>query len=157
MLVLGCIGVAEAIRLKSLLYAAIVVVGFFSAAGLRQHSVAAILTVTLATWATDVFAYLVGMKFGKHKLAPSISPKKTWEGAAGGFIGGLATGTLMGFPMFGAICGTIGQAGDLLESYYKRRAGVKDSGTLFPGHGGVLDRFDAFVINALLCYLIINW
>lgn len=157
MLVLGCIGIAEAMRLRAPLYGALIVVGFLSAAGLKQTGIAPILAVTLGTWATDVFAYLVGMKFGKRKLAPSISPKKTWEGAVGGFAGGLITGALLGFPIFGAVCGTVGQAGDLLESYYKRRAGVKDSGALFPGHGGVLDRFDAFVINALVCYVTVNF
>ena len=82
-------------------------------------------------WANDVFAYLVGMSVGRHRLCERLSPKKSWEG----FFGGIAA----------AVSGVLG---DLVESMFKRAAGVKDSGRLIPGHGGVLDRFDAMLLSA---------
>ena len=128
------------------------------------HGVAAGLPVWLllaigATWAADVGAYAIGSVAGKRKLAPRISPGKTWEGAFGGF-GGAALAVLgisalfgLGRPEAAVAAVTIGPfalAGDLLESLLKRRAGVKDSGTLFPGHGGLLDRVDSLLVVAPL-------
>lgn len=117
-------------------------------------------------WVTDAAAYLVGRKVGRHKLAPRISPGKTVEGAAAGLLGaalfGLAMGRWFGFEMgllqaalLGTSLGVMGQLGDLFESWLKRRAGVKDSGALLPGHGGVLDRFDSllFVVPTLYLWL----
>lgn len=107
------------------------------------------------TWAADTTAYFVGRAFGKHPLAPHISPKKTWEGSVGSVIGSLlvACGFHFWIPLalvdllLMALLGNIaGQMGDLLESAYKRSAGVKDSGGLLPGHGGVLDRIDALIL-----------
>lgn len=109
--------------------------------------------VMAVTWATDIFAYFAGRAIGGPKLAPGISPNKTWAGLTGGMIGaglagwGVAWLFGLGFPFvwIGAPMGAIAQAGDLYESWVKRRAGVKDSGTLLPGHGGVLDRLDGLL------------
>ncbi|MFH1006705.1 MAG: phosphatidate cytidylyltransferase [Candidatus Latescibacterota bacterium] len=119
-------------------------------------------------WAMDTAAYFVGRRFGRHKLFPRVSPKKSVEGAIGGLIGSLAVAfvaacTVTPFlPMghhlaLGAIVGVAGQVGDLAESQLKRDAGVKDSSTLLPGHGGILDRFDSlFFAGPLACgYLIL--
>ena len=107
------------------------------------------------TWAADTTAYFVGRATGKHPLAPHISPKKTWEGSIGGLIGSLLIAYafhywipipiphLLAMATFGNIAG---QMGDLLESACKRSAGVKDSGALLPGHGGILDRIDALIL-----------
>jgi len=112
------------------------------------------------TWAADTTAYFVGRAIGKHPLAPRISPKKTWEGSIGGIAGSLLIAYGASFflrvplpHLFAmAFLGNIaGQMGDLLESACKRSAGVKDSGTLLPGHGGVLDRIDALI----LCFPVI--
>jgi len=113
----------------------------------------------------DTSAYAVGRAFGKRKLAPVISPKKTVEGALGGLLGSVTCAVLCGLAFLpaipawyaaaaGLVVGTTGQAGDLFESLLKRAAGVKDSGTLFPGHGGVLDRADAILAAAPPLYLL---
>ncbi len=108
-------------------------------------------------WANDVFAYLVGMAFGKHRLCERLSPKKSWEGFFGGLAGAIAAGVIAarllddslcvwgGLALVAAIAGVLG---DLAESMFKRAAGVKDSGRSIPGHGGVLDRFDALLLSA---------
>ena len=120
----------------------------------------------LVTWATDIFAYFAGRSIGGPKLAPRISPNKTWAGLIGGMAGAAAIGGLaawwldMGSPFLylGAAMGLLAQLGDLYESRVKRRLGVKDSGTLIPGHGGVLDRLDGLlpVIVATLAALILS-
>lgn len=111
----------------------------------------------LVIWANDVFAYLVGMTIGRHKLFERISPKKSWEGFFGGLVGAVAMSMVawkvlggemyawVGFALVAAVSGVLG---DLVESMLKRAAGVKDSGNLIPGHGGVLDRFDALLLSA---------
>jgi phosphatidate cytidylyltransferase len=109
----------------------------------------------LTVWANDVFAYLVGIAFGRHKMSPRISPHKTWEGFAGGIVGGATVAALVGrfwaggdvwlWIAFGLVVALAAVAGDLAESWFKRAAGVKDSGRLLPGHGGLLDRFDAML------------
>lgn len=125
------------------------------------------LTTILLVWAADTFAYVAGRSFGKHKLAPSVSPKKTWEGSAGGAIGALAVAivlklTLLDFVdwihilVFALICGIVSQLGDLAESKMKRSVGAKDSGTILPGHGGLLDRFDAMILASPLVYLYLD-
>lgn len=113
-------------------------------------------------WANDVFAYLVGMTFGRHRLFERLSPKKSWEGFFGGLCGAVAAGVLAG-RLLGAGLWTWGGLallvavtavlGDLAESMFKRAAGVKDSGTLIPGHGGVLDRFDAMLVAAPFAFV----
>jgi phosphatidate cytidylyltransferase len=110
------------------------------------------------TWATDIFAYFAGRSIGGPKLAPRISPNKTWAGLAGGALGAGATGYVIAFGLglpglflyTGAAMGLIAQAGDLYESWIKRKAGVKDSGSLLPGHGGVLDRLDGLLPVAVV-------
>jgi phosphatidate cytidylyltransferase len=108
------------------------------------------------TWAGDTAAYFAGRELGKHHIAPKISPNKTWEGTIASLLGALIVAVVfakyfLAVPLphllaMAAVGNIAGQAGDLLESAYKRSAGVKDSGTLLPGHGGVLDRIDALIL-----------
>ncbi len=107
-------------------------------------------------WASDIGAYAAGKTFGKHKMAPQISPGKTWEGWAGGFILTLIVGWAVGFMLpdmplthrlvAAGVVAVFAPLGDLAESMLKRSVGVKDSGSIMPGHGGLLDRFDAFLL-----------
>jgi len=128
------------------------------------HAAAAGLPVWLllaigATWAADVGAYAVGSVAGRRRIAPRISPGKTWEGTFGGF-GAAALAVLGISALFGlgrldaaiaaVTIGPVAFGGDLLESWTKRRAGVKDSGGIFPGHGGMLDRIDSLLAVAVL-------
>jgi phosphatidate cytidylyltransferase len=110
----------------------------------------------LLIWTNDVIAYLVGSRFGKTKLLERVSPKKTWEGTIGGAIGTVVVATLVlsgwipdynpdQWLALGLIVAVLATPGDLIESLLKRSAGVKDSGSLMPGHGGLLDRFDSFI------------
>jgi phosphatidate cytidylyltransferase len=122
------------------------------------HGLELLLWTFLVTWSTDIGAYFAGRRFGKRKLAPSISPGKTVEGLYGGIaaatlIGGawaLATHLGHALLLLAPIFALAAQAGDLFESGLKRRAGVKDSGTWLPGHGGVLDRLDGLAPVAVL-------
>ena len=121
-----------------------------------------LLFALVITWAGDTVAYFVGRAVGKHPFAPILSPKKTWEGAVGGFTGSLLVGiafskwlhvSMAQMLAMAAIGNVAGQVGDLLESAYKRSAGVKDSGTMLPGHGGILDRIDALILAIpVVCY-----
>ena len=113
-------------------------------------------------WSSDTFAYLTGKFFGKHKMAPKISPKKTWEGFAGGVILTLILGFFVEqyFPelrgnwmIVGLLISIFAPLGDLVESQLKRSFAVKDSGNIIPGHGGILDRLDSFIICAPVIYL----
>jgi phosphatidate cytidylyltransferase len=114
-----------------------------------------ILGVFILLWSNDVFAYLIGSRFGKTKLAATISPRKTWEGFIGGGISSIATGALLSMWMtqlnlfdwviISVMVVVFGTMGDLLQSAIKRHYKVKDSGNLLPGHGGIWDRFDSFV------------
>ena len=119
-----------------------------------------LLCIFLSVWANDAFAYLVGSKIGKHKFAPRTSPKKSWEG----FIAGLIGSALLWVPIsfipgvnlpiwmavvFGIICGCMEVLGDLAESRIKRNSGFKDSGTIMPGHGGLLDRCDSLFLASI--------
>jgi len=109
-------------------------------------------------WATDIGAYFAGRAFGGARLAPQISPSKTWSGLIGGMIAALVVGStigdrggIVGVPLWiGLIMGLISQLGDLGQSWMKRRAGVKDSGKLIPGHGGLFDRVDGLLPVALI-------
>ena len=118
----------------------------------------------IVTWATDIFAYAAGRSIGGAKLAPRISPNKTWAGLAGGIVGAGVCGWLAAWayeldePIFywlGGAMGLLAQLGDLYESAVKRRKGVKDSGALLPGHGGVLDRLDGLLPVALVTFLVL--
>lgn len=122
---------------------------------------------------TDGGAYILGSIFGKHRMAPKVSPRKSWEGAIGGFVMALMgmavvyflasvagwrafpAWSLTRYLMTGALLSVVGQIGDLTESAIKRAAGVKDSGTFFPGHGGVLDRADSYLFAAPVMYYIV--
>jgi phosphatidate cytidylyltransferase len=124
-----------------------------------------VLLGVLSVSAGDIFAYAAGKTLGKRKLAPALSPNKTVEGAAGGMAGSVACAFLYAqsflpeSPVWyaaatGVVVGGAGQAGDLFESLLKRAAGVKDSGSLFPGHGGVLDRTDAILAAGVPLYFL---
>ena len=122
------------------------------------------LLLTAAVWANDTAAYFAGSAWGRRKLAPAISPGKTWEGAAAGLAGaglaGLGMAAAFGREpwsalMLGVFLGLCGQLGDLFESMLKRDFGVKDSGSFLPGHGGVLDRFDSLFFAAPLLYYLL--
>lgn len=124
------------------------------------------LFLVLVTWANDTAAYFIGVKFGRHKLSPRISPNKSVEGSLGGLFGGLAGAAIVGLffqkPLFlmiilGTLVVVIGQFGDLIESIIKRNAGVKDSGSFLPGHGGVLDRFDSLLLSAPVVYYAVTY
>jgi phosphatidate cytidylyltransferase len=123
--------------------------------GLGSEGPRVLLFALVITWIGDTVAYFVGRAIGKHPLAPHLSPKKTWEGSVASFAGSLLVGALftrwLSAPVphllaMAAAGNLAGQVGDLLESAYKRSAGVKDSGGLLPGHGGILDRIDALIL-----------
>ena len=121
----------------------------------------AVLFVLLVVWASDVGAYLAGRALGGPLLAPAISPGKTWAGAAGGLAAAVLAGLAVGCPesagratLAGAVLGIAAQSGDLLESAIKRGFGVKDSGTLIPGHGGLFDRLDGILTAAPVAALL---
>lgn len=127
----------------------------------RAGGVAWLLVVLLGTAACDTGAYLVGSAFGRHKLIPHISPRKTWEGLAGGFLGAIvATVALSGLlglslplaVLLGLLICAAAVTGDLSESFLKRAVGAKDSGHLIPGHGGMLDRLDSVLFVLLAVY-----
>ena len=118
----------------------------------------------LSTWITDSGAYFVGRRWGRRKLAPRLSPKKTWEGAIGGWVVGVALTPLVAWimglsPLHGVAVGmlvaTVAPFGDLAESMFKRQVGAKDSSNLIPGHGGMLDRIDSllFVVPVVFYYV----
>jgi phosphatidate cytidylyltransferase len=138
---------------------------FMTGAGMAD-----VLFVILVVWASDSFAYLTGRLVGGPKLAPRISPGKTWSGSLGGLAAGCLVGAVVaavsaipdGEPvaaamrgiLFGGLLAIVSQAGDLAESALKRRCGVKDSGSLIPGHGGLLDRFDGLLAAAPVAALL---
>jgi phosphatidate cytidylyltransferase len=122
--------------------------------------------IVFSAFATDIFAYFTGRAIGRHKLAPALSPKKTVEGSVGGVVGSVVVCGLFGYfaiPAFlihcvviGALGGVASQFGDLTASAIKRRLGMKDYGTLIPGHGGLLDRIDSLLFTAPLVYLYLS-
>ncbi len=147
-----------------------ILVGFLSIVLLRGEIVAGkylYLLIFIGAWMTDTGAYFVGVFFGKHKLIPEVSPKKTVEGAFGGILG-----CVIGYVVFGVILAqffdvkvnyialsllavgisVISQCGDLIASYVKREQGIKDYGFIFPGHGGIMDRFDSIIAVAPVIY-----
>ncbi|MCL2707260.1 MAG: phosphatidate cytidylyltransferase, partial [Dehalococcoidia bacterium] len=127
-----------------------------------------VILALFCTFASDTTAYFVGRRFGRHKLAPAVSPHKTWEGAAGGLLGTIAIGALsawvLNLPLslwqaisLSAVASIFAQAGDLVESLFKRNMGAKDSGRALPGHGGILDRVDSIVFAGLVIYYYVIW
>ncbi len=132
-----------------------------------SYGLVAILALFAIVWGADIGAYFTGRALGGPKLAPRISPNKTWSGFAGGITTGIIAGLLVlriaGLPLslaLAALCGVlalVSVAGDLFESHMKRRFGVKDSGHLIPGHGGFMDRLDAFLFAAILAAGIGLW
>ncbi len=137
-------------------------------AGLRiPRGAGWIFLICAITWLQDSAAYFVGRAFGRHKMAPLLSPKKSWEGFAGGAVMSVLAGVLFawvfGLPLspwlaalLGLIAAVVGPLGDLAESLIKRQAGTKDAGSIIPGHGGVLDRGDSLIfIGAVLYYIIL--
>ena len=129
-----------------------------------QWGFTALLFLFATVWFTDIFAFLCGRAIGGPKLWPNVSPNKTWSGAVGGLVGGVAAGIAVAYSSGIATLGIIGamgfllsvlaQAGDLLESAVKRHFGAKDTGKLIPGHGGLMDRLDGFLIAAVAAVLI---
>jgi phosphatidate cytidylyltransferase len=142
---------------------------------LRQldHGRELVILAVFTTFACDTSAFFVGRAWGRHQMAPTISPHKTWEGAIGGFVGAVAAALALrsllslgdwSLPLnyveaiaVGCLIGVAAQLGDLLESLLKRRASVKDSGNLMPGHGGVLDRIDSLVFTGVIVYYFVLW
>ncbi len=127
-----------------------------------------VLTLFASIWACDSGAYFAGRAFGRHKLFERVSPKKTWEGAVAGFVAAVGAFLLMRALVLpylsvaealvcGVIVGSFGQLGDLAESLLKRDAGLKDSSTLIPGHGGILDRFDSIMVVAPVLFLYLDF
>lgn len=123
--------------------------------------------VCASLWLSDSFAYMVGSRFGKHKMVPKISPKKSWEGFFGGLLGAIAVWVIIWWTglyeidlWFAVLCGVVvsimGVFGDLLESRIKRGVGVKDSGNLIPGHGGMLDRSDSLIVGVITAYIMLH-
>lgn len=134
----------------------------------EDHTFAKILImgIFILIWVNDSFAYLVGKSLGRHKLFPRVSPKKTIEGTLGGFIFALVAAYFMSkyetdlslaqWIILATVIVVTGSLGDLIESKFKRSAGVKDSGAILPGHGGMLDRLDSLVFAAPFAYLTLN-
>lgn len=135
-----------------------------------EHGKVFILLPFFASFSSDAFALFAGMAFGKHKLAPKLSPKKTVEGSAGGFVGSAVWCLIYGFIMqlvfgytpnfpvlvlYGVLGSLVSQLGDLSFSYIKREFGVKDYGSIIPGHGGILDRFDSVIFCAPFTYCMV--
>ncbi|MCC5889593.1 MAG: phosphatidate cytidylyltransferase [Alkalibacterium sp.] len=140
-------------------------IGFYAFVQLRATSLTFLILMLLIIWTTDSGAFLVGRKIGKRKLAPSVSPNKTVEGA----VGGTAVATIVSavyllfFPLYASYFLTLlfmiglsitGQLGDLIESKLKREYNIKDSGNLLPGHGGILDRFDSMLLVLNVIFII---
>jgi phosphatidate cytidylyltransferase len=152
--------IVEALPAAGISSSGLLLVAFPLTYAIRLHAFGSegprlLLFVLVLIWASDSAAYFAGRAFGKHPLAPHLSPKKTWEGSVAGFVSSILVAfafmrwlsvpivILLGAAAVGNIAG---QVGDLLESAYKRSAGVKDSGALLPGHGGMLDRIDALIL-----------
>lgn len=150
-------------RVLTALYALGLMVAVWGLVGLRAGGgITAVLWLVLVVVASDVMGYFAGRRFGGPKFWPAISPKKTWSGTVAGWIGAAVIGAvfwLAGFGGIGLIVVSVlvafaGQMGDICESWIKRRAGVKDASNLIPGHGGLMDRFDALTAAALVLVIL---
>lgn len=166
-------------RLLALTTGALVIIpAALAMAALREHSPVLLLALLALVWIADSAAYFTGRLFGRRKLAPAISPGKTWEGLAGGLVASVAYAIILsiaapgglpspenmawvGYALIAVLLCGVGVVGDLFESAVKRRAGVKNSGSLLPGHGGVLDRIDSSTstlpVAALAMFLYSRW
>lgn len=158
------------ITLAGFLYVG-VLFSFIYLVNAKTHGGVYVWLIFLGSWITDVFAYYAGRLFGKHKLCPKVSPKKTIEGSIGGLIGAAVICGIYGiimskvvstFPVYhyfiiGAICGVFSQFGDLVASSIKRFVDLKDYGNLIPGHGGILDRFDSILFSGLIVFYYITF
>ena len=152
------------IRILAVLYALAAVVALLWLRHQPALGRETIVWIVLCIWATDIGAYVVGRAAGGAKLAPRISPSKTWSGLVGGMAWAAVASAAVGYAfglgetislaMIGAGLAVVGQIGDLVESAAKRSAGVKDSGTLIPGHGGLLDRVDGLVAVLVVVALV---
>ncbi len=140
-----------------------VMISFMYLIRMRDRGVVEVLLVFISAWICDTFAYFTGVAIGRHKLAPVLSPKKSIEGAVGGTVAAVLAGMLLGsvihenIPEYGIITGAgavISQFGDLFASGIKRNFGLKDYGTLIPGHGGIMDRFDSLIIVSPVIYFL---
>lgn len=150
--------------LAGLVYAGSLFVAMWLLRGDARYGLVAVLFLFAVVWATDVMAYFSGRTFGGPKLAPRISPKKTWSGMVGGVVGGVAAGLALlalaglslrgGHVVIAALLSLVSVAGDLFESAFKRHFDVKDSGHLIPGHGGFMDRLDGFLVAAAVAALV---
>lgn len=166
------IGIVYALILKGsgwlaggIVYSGLTVISLATIRGDTAHGFAAMLFIFAVVWATDILAYFIGRAVGGPKLAPSISPGKTWSGAIGGALSAVIAGTLvhMAFfslnglwvPIIALVLSAFSQIGDLFESFIKRRFGAKDSSRLIPGHGGVMDRVDGLVFACFAAFLIV--
>lgn len=133
---------------------------------LGEHPTLLLTAFVLSTALSDIGGYFAGTYFGRHKMAPSVSPSKSWEGYAGGFVAALCGGLFFGLIVpdlsiltglgLGLVSAAVGPLGDLVESLVKRELKIKDSGSILPGHGGVLDRIDAIVFAAPAAYLYLS-
>ena len=133
---------------------------------LRICDLSILLSLFAIVWAGDIAAYFVGKRYGRHKIAPRISPGKSWEGLGASVVASMVIAASLGHvaplphALLGAVFAVVGLGGDLFESALKRHAGVKDSGTLIPGHGGLFDRVDALlpcaIIAAIALYMRLN-
>ena len=147
----------------------VLMIAWLSLTLIHQLSPALLLAGLVLVWGADTFAYFAGKRFGKTKLAPAISPGKSIEGVVGGSIGvfflalflaymlDIETGKWIWWLLGAVAFSLLSVVGDLYESWLKRNAGVKDSGTLLPGHGGVLDRIDGVVAVLPFYFLLVNW
>lgn len=165
-LAFGCIATAALARLYrapvartagGVLYIGLPAVSLLWLRNSLEHGATIVLWLFFVVWATDTFAYFAGRAIGGPRLAPRLSPKKTWAGLGGGMLGAAVVGGLFALAREGAVLwasalaaalAVVAQMGDLFESWLKRRADVKDSGDLIPGHGGLLDRVDGLLFAA---------
>jgi phosphatidate cytidylyltransferase len=146
--------------LSGAVYIALVTLSLLSLRHQPETGLQGVLWLFATVWATDIFAYVAGRSLGGPRLAPRLSPAKTWSGALGGLAAAIIVGactawfftggSVIGLAMAGGLLSVVSQAGDLAESAVKRYVGVKDSGQLIPGHGGLLDRVDALMAAAVV-------
>lgn len=162
---------AEVFSSVSVSAAGLVIIVIPFSAVVRLHGVDVVgrqllLFTLVVVWVGDSAAYFVGRAIGRLKMSPHLSPNKTWEGAAANFLGSLLVAAVFGYWMkiepahmlaMAALGSVAGQIGDLFESAFKRSAGVKDSGTILPGHGGMLDRIDALILAAPAVWYYFEW